>query len=173
MRGVEGDCARVYFGAFDQLILANKDEFRFRGGSRRPPLDRVNVLLSFAYTLLVHDVTGALEAVGLDPCVVFLHTDRPGRPGLALDLMEELRPILADRLVLRLINRQQITAKNFTVYENGAVLMDEAGRREVLESWQKRKKEDVQHPFLEEADGTRVVSACSGAADGTLASWGP
>jgi CRISPR-associated protein Cas1 len=150
LRGVEGDCARAYFGAFDHLILANKDEFTFRGRSRRPALDRVNALLSFAYTLLVHDVTAALESVGLDPCVGFLHVDRPGRPGLALDLMEELRPILADRLVLSLINRQQVTAKNFTMYENGAVLMDDAGRREVLQSWQKRKKEEVLHPFLEE-----------------------
>jgi len=150
LRGVEGDCARAYFGVFDHLILAYKDDFTFRGRSRRPPLDRVNALLSFAYTLLVHDVTAALEAVGLDPCVGFLHTDRPGRPGLALDLMEELRPILADRLVLRLINRQQVTAKNFTVYENGAVMMDDAGRRELLQSWQKRKKEEVLHPFLEE-----------------------
>jgi CRISPR-associated protein Cas1 len=100
MRGVEGDCARAYFGVFDHLILANKTDFTFNGRSRRPPLDRVNALLSFAYTLLVHDVTAALESVGLDPCVGFLHTDRPGRPGLALDLMEELRPILADRLVL-------------------------------------------------------------------------
>jgi CRISPR-associated protein Cas1 len=88
--------------------------------------------------------------MGLDPCVGFLHTDRPGRPGLALDLMEELRPILADRLVLSLINRQQVTARNFTVYENGAVMMDDAGRREVLQSWQKRKKEEVLHPFLDE-----------------------
>ena len=150
LRGVEGDCARAYFGVFDHLILANKDDFTFRGRSRRPPLDRVNALLSFAYTLLVHDLTAALESVGLDPCVGFLHTDRPGRPGLALDLMEELRPILADRLVLSLINRQQVTAKNFTVYENGAVMMDDAGRRELLQSWQKRKKEEVLHPFLEE-----------------------
>ena len=150
LRGVEGDCARVYFGVFDHLILANKDDFSFRVRSRRPPLDRTNALLSFAYTLLVHDVTAALEAVGLDPCVGFLHTDRPGRPGLALDLMEELRAMLADRLVLSLINRQQVTAKNFTMYENGAVLMDDAGRREVLQAWQKRKKEEVQHPFLEE-----------------------
>jgi len=113
LRGVEGDCARAYFGVFDHLILVNKNDFTFRGRSRRPPLDRVNALLSFAYTLLVHDLTAALESVGLDPCVGFLHVDRPGRPGLALDLMEELRPILADRLVLSLINRQQVTSKNF------------------------------------------------------------
>jgi CRISP-associated protein Cas1 len=150
LRGVEGDCARAYFGVFDHLILANKDDFTFRGRSRRPPLDRVNALLSFVYTLLVHDVTAALESVGLDPCVGFLHVDRPGRPGLALDLMEELRPILADRLVISLINRQHVTAKNFTVHENGAVMMDDAGRRELLQSWQKRKKEEVLHPFLEE-----------------------
>ena len=150
LRGIEGDCARVYFGIFDHLILANKKDFVFRGRSRRPPLDRVNALLSFVYTLLVHDVTGALEAVGLDPCVGFLHADRPGRPSLALDLMEELRPILADRLVLSLINRQQITGKNFVIHENGAVLLDEIGRREVLQSWQKRKQEEVVHPFVEE-----------------------
>ncbi len=150
LRGIEGDCARIYFGAFDHLILVNKEDFTFRGRSRRPPLDRVNAVLSFVYTLLVHDLIGALEAVGLDPCVGFLHADRPGRPSLALDLMEELRPILADRLVLSLINRQQISPKDFVVHENGAVLLDDAGRRAVLQSWQKRKQEDVLHPFLEE-----------------------
>jgi len=150
IRGIEGDCASEYFAAFDSLITANKGDFHFSGRSRRPPLDRVNAMLSFAYTLLVHDVVGALESVGLDPYVGFLHTDRPGRPSLALDLMEELRPILCDRLVLALINRKQVEASNFSVEPNGAIWMDEKGRRTLLHEWQLRKQEEVQHPFLEE-----------------------
>ena len=110
IRGHEGDAARVYFGVFDHLITASKDDFYFRGRNRRPPLDNMNALLSFLYTLLTHDVTAALEAVGLDPAVGFLHRDRPGRPSLALDLMEELRPVLADRLALSLVNRRQVQA---------------------------------------------------------------
>ena len=150
IRGNEGDCASEYFGVFDALITANKDDFHFSGRSRRPPLDRVNALLSFAYTLLVHDIVGALESVGLDPYVGFLHTDRPGRPSLALDLMEELRPVIADRLVLALINRRQIEGAGFSIEPNGAVLMDEKTRRVLLHEWQARKQEEVQHPFLEE-----------------------
>jgi CRISPR-associated protein Cas1 len=150
LRGVEGEAARKYFDVFDRLIV-NRDGFYFRGRSRRPPLDPVNALLSFVYTLLVHDVTSALESNGLDPYVGFLHADRPGRPGLALDLMEEFRPILADRLVLSLINRRQVRAGGFQTTESGAVLMDEATRREVLAAWQKRKQEEVQHPFIGES----------------------
>jgi CRISPR-associated protein Cas1 len=150
LRGVEGEAARKYFDVFDRLIV-NRDGFCFRGRSRRPPLDPVNALLSFVYTLLVHDVTSALESNGLDPYVGFLHADRPGRPGLALDLMEEFRPILADRLVLSLINRRQVRASGFQTTESGAVLMDEATRREVLAAWQKRKQEEVQHPFIGES----------------------
>jgi CRISPR-associated protein Cas1 len=150
LRGMEGEAARKYFEVFDRLIV-NPDGFHFRGRSRRPPLDPVNALLSFVYTLLVHDVTSALESNGLDPYVGFLHADRPGRPGLALDLMEEFRPILADRLVLSLINRRQVRAGGFQTTESGAVLMDEATRREVLAAWQKRKQEEVQHPFIGES----------------------
>jgi CRISPR-associated protein Cas1 len=150
VRGVEGDAARTYFGVFDHLITAQKEDFFFRERSRRPPLDNVNALLSFFYTLLAHDVTAALETVGLDPAVGFLHRDRPGRPSLALDLMEEFRPILADRLALSLINRQQIRGKGFRKTETGAVMMDDATRKEVLVAYQKRKQEEIQHPFLNE-----------------------
>jgi CRISP-associated protein Cas1 len=139
LRGIEGEAARLYFGIFDHLIGGNKVAFRFSGRNRRPPLDNVNALLSFVYTLLVHDITGVLEAVGLDPAVGFLHRDRPGRPSLALDLMEELRPYLADWLVLSLINRQQVKASGFTTTESGAVLMNDATRKELLSAWQKRK----------------------------------
>jgi CRISPR-associated protein Cas1 len=150
LRGMEGEAARVYFEVFGRLIVS-PEEFQFHGRSRRPPLDPVNALLSFVYTLLVHDVTSALESNGLDPYVGYLHADRPGRPGLALDLMEEFRPILADRLVLSLINRRQVRAGGFQTTESGAVLMDEATRREVLTAWQKRKQEEVQHPFVGES----------------------
>lgn len=150
VRGIEGDAARNYFGVFDHLVTAQKDAFFFHERSRRPPLDRLNALLSFAYTLLVHDVSAALEAVGLDPAVGFLHRDRPGRPGLALDLMEEFRAVLADRLVLTLINRQQVSPDGFRTTESGAVLMDDATRKELLLAYQKRKQEEIRHPFLEE-----------------------
>lgn len=113
-------------------------------------MDPMNALLSFLYTLLVHDVTSALEGVGLDPAVGFLHRDRPGRPSLALDLMEELRPPLADRLALSLANRQQVKAKDFTVTETGAVFMSDEARKEVLMAWQKRKQEEIMHPFINE-----------------------
>ncbi len=150
VRGVEGDAARTYFGVFDHLILAQKEDFFFKERSRRPPLDNINALLSFLYTLVAHDVAAALETVGLDPAVGFLHRDRPGRPGLALDLMEEFRPFLADRLALSLVNRQQIKGKGFKKTETGAVMMDDETRKEVLVSYQKRKQEDIQHPFLNE-----------------------
>jgi CRISPR-associated protein Cas1 len=149
LRGVEGDAARTYFSVFDRLITV-RGEFEFRGRTRRPPLDPVNALLSFVYTLLAHDLTSALETNGLDPCVGYLHVERPGRPSLALDLMEEFRPILADRLVLSLINRRQVRGGGFRTLESGAVEMDEATRKEVLSSWQKRKQEEVQHPFINE-----------------------
>ncbi|MFA4987308.1 MAG: type I-C CRISPR-associated endonuclease Cas1c [Candidatus Brocadiia bacterium] len=148
VRGVEGDAARQYFSAFDNMIAAQKKDFMFVGRSRRPPLDNVNALLSFVYTLLVHDITSALETVGLDPCVGFLHRDRPGRPSLALDMMEEFRPFLGDRLVLSLINRQQVQGSGFQKTESGGVLMDEATRKEVILAYQKRKTEEIQHPFL-------------------------
>lgn len=150
IRGKEGEAARVYFGVFDHLIVAQKEEFFFRERTRRPPLDNMNALLSFLYTLLVHDTVAALEGVGLDPQVGFLHSERPGRPSMALDLMEEFRPYLADRLALTLINRQQIKGKGFEKTETGAVMMDDATRKEVLVSYQKRKQEEIMHPFINE-----------------------
>lgn len=150
VRGVEGDAARQYFSVFDHLIVAQKEDFFFRERSRRPPLDKMNALLSFLYTLLMHDVRSALETVGLDPGVGFLHRDRPGRPGLALDMMEELRPVLADRLALSLVNRLQIKGKGFTTTETGAVKMDDGTRKELLVAYQKRKQEELMHPFINE-----------------------
>jgi len=150
VRGKEGDAARAYFSIFDHLILAQKEDFVFRERSRRPPMDNVNALLSFAYVLLTHDTVSALEGVGLDPAVGFLHTDRPGRPGLALDLMEEFRPVLADRLVLTLINRRQVTTRGFTKAESGGVLMDNTTRKALITAYQERKKEELMHPFLGE-----------------------
>jgi CRISPR-associated protein Cas1 len=150
LRGIEGDAARNYFAVFNQMIVAQQEDFVFHERSRRPPLDNVNALLSFLYVLLAHDVASALETVGLDPAVGFLHRDRPGRSGLALDLMEELRPVLADRLVLSLINRKQLSASGFTRSETGGIQMNDATRKEVLVAWQKRKQEEIQHPFLGE-----------------------
>ncbi len=150
MRGAEGEAAQLYFGVFDHLIRAPEDALRFRGRSRRPPLDPINALLSFLYTLLTHDCRGAAESVGLDPAVGFLHRDRPGRPSLAVDLMEELRPVLADRLALSLINRRQLQASDFETRESGAVLLTEDARKRVLTAWQERKKEERRHDFLEE-----------------------
>jgi CRISPR-associated protein Cas1 len=150
LRGKEGEASAIYFAVFDHLILCNKDDFFFHGRSRRPPLDNVNALLSFIYTLLAHDMTSALESVGLDPAVGYLHRDRPGRPSLSLDLMEELRPALADRLALALINRQQVQPKGFEITENGGVLMTPETRKTVLVSWQERKQEEISHPFTNE-----------------------
>lgn len=150
MRGSEGEAANVYFSVFDHLIRVPEPDMRWHGRSRRPPLDPMNALLSFFYTLLTHDCRSACESVGLDPAVGFLHRDRPGRPSLALDLMEELRPILADRLALSLINRRQLASKDFEVREGGAVLLSDDGRKCALTAWQERKKEERMHPFLEE-----------------------
>lgn len=150
LRGIEGDAAHNYFGVFDHLIVVQKDDFKFEERNRRPPLDKVNCLLSFLYTLLMHDVQSALESVGLDSYVGFLHRDRPGRAGLALDMMEEFRPFLVDRLALSLINREQVQRKGFTKSETGAVLMDDDTRKAVLVAYQKRKQEEIMHPYLKE-----------------------
>jgi CRISPR-associated protein Cas1 len=148
VRGHEGDAARVYFEAFPALVRQNREAFRMTGRSRRPPLDRVNALLSFLYALLVSDCASAAAAAGLDASVGFLHVDRPGRPGLALDLMEEFRPLLADRLALALINRQQIKPDEFEIQDGGAVQLNEVARRTVLAAYQQRKREEVVHPLL-------------------------
>jgi len=150
LRGKEGDAANTYFGVFNHLITAQKEAFFFHVRSRRPPLDNMNALLSFLYTLLVHDASAALEAVGLDPQVGFLHAERPGRPSLALDLIEEFRSFLADRLALSLVNLRQLQGKDFERTESGAVTMSDAARKELLTAYQKRKQEEIQHPFLDE-----------------------
>jgi len=148
--GIEGESASIYFSIFDDLILQQKEEFTFTGRNRRPPLDNVNAMLSFAYSLLAGMCASALETVGLDPYVGFYHTDRPGRISLALDLMEEFRCIMADRFVLTLINKKVINNSGFLKKENGAVVMDEETRKTFLTHWQNKKKEPITHPFLGE-----------------------
>ncbi len=156
-RGLEGDAARVYFGVLDHLIIAQKDGFRFAGRNRRPPRDPVNALLSFVYSLLLGDVLSACQGVGLDPQVGYLHRERPGRPSLALDLMEELRAVLADRLVLSLINRKQIQAGSFEETSPGEILLEDSARRAVLKAYQERKLVEVVHPFLKEKMTTGTI----------------
>ncbi|NOZ68247.1 MAG: type I-C CRISPR-associated endonuclease Cas1 [Deferribacteres bacterium] len=150
IRGIEGDSAHTYFSVFDNLITSQKENFCFTERSRRPPMDKVNCLLSFLYTIVMHDVRSALETVGLDPAVGFLHRDRPGRYGLALDMMEEFRPFLADRMALSLINLGRVQEKGFTEKENGTVLMDDDTRKTVLVAYQKRKQDEILHPFINE-----------------------
>ena len=150
LRGIEGEAASLYFSVFDELILQQKEDFSFSGRNRRPPLDAVNALLSFVYTLLSQMSISALETVGLDPYVGFMHRDRPGRASLALDLMEELRPVLADRFVVSLINKRIVSLSGFSQKENGAVIMDDDTRKAVLGAWQMRKQEMIKHPFLEQ-----------------------
>ena len=150
LRGLEGEAALVYFGCFKTMLRIDDPAFKFNGRSRRPPLDRVNALLSFLYAILGHDCRSALEAHGLDPQVGLLHADRPGRASLALDLMEELRPVLADRLALTLINRRQLVAGDFVVEEAGAVRLVDEARKRVLVAWQERKRDELRHPFLDE-----------------------
>ncbi len=157
LRGVEGEAANIYFGVFDRLIAPTATGIHFGGRSRRPPLDEMNCLLSFLYTLLVHDVRSALEGVGLDPQVGFLHRLRPGRPSLALDVMEEFRPVLVDRLALTLCNRGQLKARDFERTASGAVLLTEKARKDVLAAWQRRKQAEVLHPFLEERMTTGLL----------------
>lgn len=150
LRGLEGVGAAAYFGVFDHLLLNRKEDFFFHGRSRRPPLDRVNAMLSFAYSLLAHDCASALESVGLDSYVGFLHRDRPGRTSLALDLMEELRPCMADRFVLTLVNNRMIRPEDFQLQSSGAVLLSEDGRKKFLKAWQERKRDTLTHPYLNE-----------------------
>lgn len=150
LRGVEGSAAKAYFSCVDGLILQDKKHFTFEGRSRRPPLDPVNAMLSFVYTILAHDCAAALEAVGLDAYVGFIHRCRPGRESLALDMLEELRSIYADRFVLTLINNRVITYKDFRQEEDGAVLLNDEPRKLLLQKWQERKKDVITHPFLGE-----------------------
>ncbi|MBR1691444.1 MAG: type I-C CRISPR-associated endonuclease Cas1 [Lachnospiraceae bacterium] len=150
IRGYEGEAAKWYFSVFDDLILQQKENFSFHGRSRRPPLDEVNAMLSFAYTLLESMCCAALETVGLDPYAGFMHTDRPGRHSLALDVMEELRAVFADRFVLSLINKKEIKGKDFQRKEDGAVLMNESARSKFITAWQRKKQEQILHPYLEE-----------------------
>lgn len=150
LRGVEGEAASVYFSVFNDLILQQKDHFVFKGRSKRPPTDNVNAMLSFAYTLLTGVCAGALETVGLDPYAGFFHTDRPGRMSLALDMVEELRSVMADRFVLTLINKKMVKADGFSQKENGAVIMDDDTRKLFISQWQLKKQEVITHPFLGE-----------------------
>ncbi len=150
LRGIEGKAASRYFSIFDSLILQQEESFFWHGRSRRPPTDNVNALLSFIYTMLANDCAAALEAVGLDAYVGFLHRDRPGRVSLALDMMEELRGVVADRFVLTLINKRVVNEKGFEKRENGAVVMDDTTRKAVLTAWQEKKRELITHPFLDE-----------------------
>ena len=150
LRGEEGLAANTYFEVFDHLILHQKEDFTFHGRNRRPPKDEVNAMLSFVYTLIANDVASAIEAVGLDPYVGFMHTLRPGRTSLALDMMEELRAYLGDRLVLSMINRRQVTKKDFIRQSDESFVMTDDCRKELLTTWQKRKKEIIEHPYLKE-----------------------
>lgn len=151
LRGIEGEAARNYFSGLNLIVKpAMRETFQLNGRTRRPPLDRFNALISFLYALLMNDCRSALESVGLDPQLGFLHAVRPGRAALALDLQEEFRPILADRLALTLINRAQIRGSDFDEREGGAVMLNDSGRRIVLTAWQRRKQEEVTHPLLEQ-----------------------
>jgi len=150
LRGFEGESARAYFNCFDRMVLEDRESFRLDGRNRRPPLDPMNALLSFLYAMLTNDCVAAAEGVGLDPQVGFLHALRPGRPALALDLMEELRSVLADRLALTLVNRRQVTSSNFDDRPGGAVYLGEEGRKSVVVAYQTRKQEEILHPLLEQ-----------------------
>lgn len=150
LRGIEGESAQRYFDFFDDLVLQQKQEFAFKGRSRRPPLDRINALLSFVYSLLASESAAALQSVGLDPYVGFMHRPKPGRRSLALDLMEELRPAIADRFALTCVNQKMIQKDHFSIQESGAVYLNDDGRRIVLRTWQEKKQEQIKHPFLNE-----------------------
>lgn len=150
LRGYEGEAAVRYFSILDQLILQQKDSFYFHARNKRPPLDNMNAMLSFVYTLLAHETSAALESVGLDPYVGFMHTDRPGRISLALDIMEELRSIFVDRFVISLVNKRIVNENGFEKQENGAVMMTDSTKKEILRNWQERKQDKIKHPFLNE-----------------------
>lgn len=150
LRGLEGEASARYFSGFNQLILNQKDDFSFEGRNRHPPRDNVNAMLSFAYTLLANDCGAALESVGLDSYVGFMHRDKPGRASLALDLMEELRAPLADRLVLTLINNRMVQKNHFRRQADGVVLLNDDGRKLFLNAWQERKRDAITHPYLQE-----------------------
>ena len=150
LRGLEGEAASTYFGVFDEMILRDKDEFAFNGRNRRPPLDRVNAMLSLFYSVLASECAAALEGVGLDPYVGILHKDRPGRRSLALDLMEELRPLFVDRFIVSSVNNRVISPDNFEIRESGEVRLSEIGRRNLFSAWQERKKTSIIHPYLKE-----------------------
>lgn len=150
LRGIEGKAAEQYFSVFNDLILNQKDDFEFTTRNRRPPLDNINALLSFAYTVLAGDCANALSSVGLDPYVGFMHSDRPGRTSLALDLMEELRPVLADRFILTLINTKAIQVIHFEQQKDNAVFLNDDGRKVYFNAWQNHKKEIITHPYLKE-----------------------
>ena len=150
LRGFEGEAARQHFSSFSCMIREDRETFALKGRNRRPPRDPTNALLSFLYALLLNDCVAAAEGVGLDPQMGFLHALRPGRPALGLDLMEELRSVIAERLALSLLNRRQITAKHFVERPGGAVHLEDEGRREVIVAYQKRKQEELQHPVLEQ-----------------------
>lgn len=156
--GIEGDAANIYFGVFNQLL--RDSDFRFNGRVRRPPTDPVNALLSYSYTLITHECASALQGVGLDPYVGFLHQDRPGRLSLALDLLEEFRAAWADRFVLTLINRKQIQQKDFITEASGAVRLEDDARKRVLTAWQERKQSEVNHPYLEEKVAMGLLPHC-------------
>lgn len=147
--GIEGNCAKAYFGVFDRLILSQKETFRMTGRTKRPPTDPVNATLSFLYTIMTSTYASALEGVGLDSCYGFYHTLRSGRSSLACDLVEEVRCI-AERLVLTLINLQQLGSKDFASQESGAVFLNKEGRKKVLTAYQERKKSTIEHPYLKE-----------------------
>lgn len=157
LRGYEGEAASVYFSVFDELIIQQKESFVFTGRNKRPPLDNVNALLSFSYSLLTSECAGALYSVGLDPYVGFLHRDRPGRLSLALDLMEEFRAPIADRFVLTLINKKELNKKEFRKMEDGAVYIDDEARKRIIQKWQENRKELVMHPFLKEKIETGLL----------------
>lgn len=160
LRGAEGEAGQTYFGAFDHLIRGERPLFVFAGRSRRPPMDPTNALLSFVYVLLTADVRAALEANGLDPAVGYLHADRPGRPSLALDLVEEFRPFFADRLALSMINRKQLSERAFRRLDNGATLLSDDGRKQVIASYQERKRDDILHAFLGERVSMGLLWFC-------------